>query len=84
LIINILWRPFTGRIINVTSVKGRLAVPFNAAYNITKYGGETFSDILRLEMRKFGVKVIIVEPSHFAGITGILNPENVCIANRYQ
>lgn len=70
-------RKTKGRIINVTSVKGRLSVPFNAAYNITKFGGETFSDILRLEMRKFGVKVIIVEPSHFAGITGILNPQNL-------
>jgi 3-hydroxybutyrate dehydrogenase len=48
-------------------------------YAITKYGGEAFSDILRLEMRKFGVKVIIVEPGNFSGITGILSPENVCM-----
>jgi 3-hydroxybutyrate dehydrogenase len=48
---------------------GRIGVPFHAAYGITKYGSETFSDILRLEMRKFGVKVIVVEPGNFAGIT---------------
>jgi 3-hydroxybutyrate dehydrogenase len=61
---------------------GRIGVPFHAAYGITKYGSETFSDILRLEMRKFGVKVIVVEPGNFAGITGILSQENVytCIS----
>ena len=34
-----------------------------------KYAVEGFSDILRLEMRKWGVKVVIVQPGHFGGAT---------------
>ena len=61
-----------GRVVNVTSVKGRLPVLFSAAYAITKYGGESFSDILRLEMSKFGVSVSIVEPCSFGMATDCL------------
>lgn len=66
-----------GRIINTTSVKGRICLPKNCAYGITKYGGEAFSDILRLEMRQFGVKVVVIEPGNFGGATGMLNPQSV-------
>lgn len=66
-----------GRIINTTSVKGRISLPKNGAYGITKYGGEAFSDILRLEMRQFGVKVIVIEPGNFGGATGMLNQHSV-------
>ena len=62
-----------GRIVNVTSVKGRIAEPFNAAYAMTKYGGEAFSDALRIEMKQFGVTVCIVEPGNFGGATSCLN-----------
>ena len=58
--------------VNVTSVKGRLPVLFSAAYAITKYGGESFSDILRLEINKFGVNVSIVEPCTFGMATDCL------------
>ena len=42
-----------------------------------KWAGEAFSDILRREMYRFGVKVIIIEPGNFGGLTGMLNEENV-------
>ena len=61
-----------GRVVNVTSVRGRCIFPTASAYCMTKYGAEAFSDALRLEMIKFGVKVIIVEPSNFGGATGML------------
>ncbi|XP_046352507.2 D-beta-hydroxybutyrate dehydrogenase, mitochondrial-like [Haliotis rufescens] len=70
-------RKARGRVVNVTSVKGRFALPSNAAYSMTKWAGENFSDTLRLEMKKFGVKVIIMEPGHFGGATGCLNKEGV-------
>jgi len=54
-----------GRIINVTSVKGRLALPYNSAYTMTKFGLEAFSTILRMEVAKWGIKVSIIEPSNF-------------------
>lgn len=70
-------RKSKGRVINNTSVKGRLSLPRISVYGITKYGGENFSDCLRLEMRKFGVKVVIVEPGEFGGVTGILSGSNL-------
>ncbi len=68
---------FSGRIVNVSSAKGRLSTPFNAAYNMTKFGCETFSDILRYEMVKWGVKVSIIEPGNFGGATGCLDVSDI-------
>ncbi|KAK3579470.1 hypothetical protein CHS0354_028278 [Potamilus streckersoni] len=69
-------RTYKGRIINVTSVKGRIAIPGNATYVMTKYGGEAFSDCLRREVKRFGVKVIIIEPGNFA-ITALFSGKNL-------
>ena len=63
----------TGRIVNVTSVKGRVSCPFNAGYGISKFGGETFSDILRLELKKWGITVSIIEPCNFGGATNCID-----------
>ncbi|KAL8600892.1 hypothetical protein ACOMHN_045030 [Nucella lapillus] len=68
-----LLRQARGRIVNVTSVKGQLSTPMNAAYNMSKFAGETFSEITRMETRQFGVKVVVVEPGNFGGATGCLN-----------
>ncbi|KAL5018110.1 hypothetical protein ScPMuIL_003832 [Solemya velum] len=62
-----------GRVLNVTSVNGRLNNSLRSAYNMTKFAVESFSDILRLEMRNFGVKVAVIEPGHYVGATGIFN-----------
>lgn len=51
-----------GRIINISSVVGRLALPFFGPYNATKHAIEAFSDALRNEMRMFGVDVVLIEP----------------------
>ena len=69
----------SGRVINVTSAKGRLCLPINAVYGAAKYAIEAFSDVLRLEMKKFGVKVVIVEPGDFGGTTGMLSPKTVSL-----
>ena len=58
---------------NVSSVKGLLVFPFTAAYTMTKYAVEAFSDALRLEMKKFGVTVLVVDPGHFGGATESIN-----------
>lgn len=64
---------------NVTSVRGRCVFPVASAYSMAKYAGEAFSDGLRLEMRKFGVKVVVVEPGNFGGATGMLNEKSVSV-----
>lgn len=60
-----------GRIVNVSSVLGFLATPFVGAYSITKTGLEMFSDVLRLEMKPFNVKVCTIEPGNFLAATEI-------------
>ena len=66
-----------GRVVNVTSVKGLFAIPSNAAYTMTKFGGEAFSETLSQEMTDHGVTVSIVEPGNFGGITGCLDDKGV-------
>ncbi len=51
-----------GRIINVSSVGGRLVLPFFGVYNSTKYAVEALSDALRYELRPFGIDVALIEP----------------------
>src|SRR5258706_6032626 len=51
-----------GRIVNVSSMGGRLVFPGGGYYHATKYAIEAVSDALRFEVRGFGVNVILIEP----------------------
>jgi NAD(P)-dependent dehydrogenase (short-subunit alcohol dehydrogenase family) len=51
-----------GRIINISSIEGKVASPFISAYPATKHAIEGFSSSLRRELQLFGIKVIIVAP----------------------
>ncbi len=55
-----------GRIVNVASIGGRMAFPFNGPYHASKWGLEALSDALRLEVQPWGVEVIVVEPGSVA------------------
>jgi len=55
-------RKHAGRIINMSSIEGKLPSPFISAYAATKSAIEGFSHSLRRELRLFGIKVIIVGP----------------------
>ncbi|HEY0192886.1 MAG TPA: SDR family oxidoreductase [Kofleriaceae bacterium] len=52
----------SGRIINVSSVGGRLTLPYFGVYNSTKYAIESLSDALRYELQPFGIDVALIEP----------------------
>jgi short-subunit dehydrogenase len=51
-----------GKIVNLSSMGGRLTFPGGGVYHATKYAVEALSDALRFEVRGFGVDVIIIEP----------------------
>jgi NAD(P)-dependent dehydrogenase (short-subunit alcohol dehydrogenase family) len=51
-----------GRIVNLSSMGGRLTLPGGAFYHATKYAVEALSDALRFEVRPFGIDVIVIEP----------------------
>lgn len=52
----------SGRIVNITSMGGKVYTPFGAWYHATKHAVEGWSDCLRLEVKEFGIDVVIVEP----------------------
>ena len=51
-----------GRIVNVSSVAGRVTLPFFAPYNSTKHAVESISDSLRTELYPHGIDVVTIEP----------------------
>jgi NAD(P)-dependent dehydrogenase (short-subunit alcohol dehydrogenase family) len=52
----------SGRIVQISSLAGRIAVPFQAAYAASKFALEGLSEGLAMELRPFGIDVVIVEP----------------------
>jgi len=62
-----------GRIINISSLAGKLSVPANGAYSASKSAVEALSDALRLEVAPFGIQVVLIEPgsikTHFTATT---------------
>jgi NAD(P)-dependent dehydrogenase (short-subunit alcohol dehydrogenase family) len=52
----------SGKIVNVSSVAGRITTPGTGAYHASKHALEALSDALRVEVRGFGVDVILIEP----------------------
>ena len=74
LVIPIMRNQGGGRIVNVSSVAGRIARPLSSVYDSTKHALEAISDGLRGELAPFGIKVIIIEP-------GFITTEFLGIAN---
>lgn len=52
-----------GRIVNMSSVGGRIAFPGGGVYNASKFAVEALSDALRFEVEPFGVAVSVIEPN---------------------
>src|SRR6185437_12341549 len=56
----------SGRIVNVSSVAGKVSSPFGGIYSASKHAVEAISDALHYELHPFGVRVAVVEPGGFA------------------
>lgn len=55
-----------GRIVNISSVSGRAAMPFLGPYAVSKAALEAYSDSLRMELRRLGIYVSIIQPGSIA------------------
>lgn len=51
-----------GRVVFVSSIGGRMALPFGAPYHAAKFGLEAVADCLRQELRPWGIGVAVIEP----------------------
>jgi NAD(P)-dependent dehydrogenase (short-subunit alcohol dehydrogenase family) len=52
----------SGKIINITSIGGRIAIPLDSIYHATKFALEGLSESIQYELEPFGIKVILIEP----------------------
>lgn len=66
-----------GRILNVSSMAGRMTTYMGAWYHATKYALEAFSDALRMETRRFGIDVVLVEPGCIRTAWGTIAADNL-------
>jgi NAD(P)-dependent dehydrogenase (short-subunit alcohol dehydrogenase family) len=55
-----------GIIINMSSLAGRISLPFQGFYSATKFAIEAYTEALRMEVRPFGIGVSMIEPGDFA------------------
>ena len=62
LVIPVMRRQASGRIVNISSVAGRIARPLSSVYDATKHALEAISDGLRGELAPFGIQVVVIEP----------------------
>lgn len=66
-----------GKIVNISSMGGKIWTKFGGWYHATKYAVEGLSDCLRMELKPFGIDVIVVEPGGIKTDWGIIAANNL-------
>lgn len=67
----------SGRVVNVASIAGRITFCFAGWYNASKYAVESLSDAMRMELRPYGIDVVIVEPGGVYSNWGVIAAEQL-------
>ncbi len=74
-----------GKIINVASIAGKITFPYYGLYSASKYGLEAYTEVLRSEVRSFGIDVCLIEPGTFnTGFSSRIIEGQENIVNDYQ
>ena len=71
-----------GRIINTSSVAGKAVLYFGGWYNVSKFSVEAFSDALRMEMKPFGIDVVMIEPGGIKTDWGIIAADHLAESSK--
>ena len=66
-----------GKIVNISSMGGKIWTKFGGWYHATKYAVEGLSDCLRMELAPFGIDVVVVEPGGIKTDWGLIAAENL-------
>ena len=66
-----------GRIINTSSIAGKMAFYMGGWYNVTKYSVEAFSDALRMELKPYGIDVVMIEPGAIKTNWGVIAAQHL-------
>ena len=66
-----------GKIVNISSMGGKIWTKFGGWYHATKFAVEGFSDCLRMELAPFGIDVVVVEPGGIKTDWGIIAANNL-------
>ena len=66
-----------GKIVNISSMGGKVTTPFGGWYHAAKFAVEGFSDCLRMEVAPFGIHVIVIEPGVIKTDWGIIAAEHL-------
>src|SRR5918999_4959138 len=61
-VLPVMRRQGEGKIVNITSMGGRIAIPLSSSYHGSKFALEGLSESIRYELEPFGIKVILIEP----------------------
>jgi short-subunit dehydrogenase len=61
-VLPIMRRQKKGLIINISSVAGLFAIPYQSMYSASKYAMESYTEALRMEVRDFGIRAVLIEP----------------------
>mgnify|MGYP002620271447 CR=1 FL=1 len=67
----------SGRIVNISSIAGKSVMMYGGWYHVSKYSVEALSDALRIEMKPFGVDVVLIEPGPIKTDWGLIAADNL-------
>ena len=79
-VLPVMRRQREGKIICISSIGGLIGLPYQGLYSASKFAIEGYCQALRLEVKEFGIKVVVIEPGDFStGFTAtrstVANPE---------
>ena len=88
-VIPVMRRQGSGKIICISSIGGLMGLPFQGLYSASKFAIEGYCEALRLEVKKAGIKVVVVEPGDFhtgftASRNSVADPEALAAYPSYE
>ena len=72
----------SGRIINISSVAGKAVLYFGGWYHVSKFSVEALSDALRMEVKPFGIDVVLIEPGGIRTDWGMIAADHLADSSK--